>query len=61
MRAVSRVCWLTTLSSDSFGPRVRSRVQWVSMVVGKEPSQIMPTCAPPSERPGTVYLCVSMA
>ena len=44
-------------ASGTFGPRVRSRVQWVIMVVGNEPSQIMPTCAPPSDRPGTVSLC----
>ena len=43
-------------ASGSFGPRVRSRVQWVSSVVGKLPSQIMPTWAPPSERPGTASL-----
>jgi len=29
-------------SMESFGPRVRSRVQWTMLVVGKLPSQIMP-------------------
>ncbi len=47
--------------TDSFGPRVRSRVQWVSSEVGKLPSQIMPTCAPPSDRPGTVSRWVSIS
>ena len=53
-RAVSRVCFLTSRSSARPGPRLRSRAQCVSSVVGELASQIRPTWAPPSDRPQTV-------
>ena len=39
----------------------RSRPQCVSSVVGKLASQIVPTCAPPSPRPDTVFGCASIS
>ena len=54
------VCLRTTHSSGSRSPRVRSRVQWVSMKVGIEASQMMPTWAPPSARPSAARGCSSI-
>ena len=52
--AVSAVWRLTSQGTSKRSPRVRSRPQCINSVVGKLPSQIVPTCAPPSLRPGTV-------
>ena len=49
--AVSLVWRFTTNSSGRRSPRLRSRTQWVSIVVESEASQITPQCAPPSDRP----------
>ena len=43
---MSDVCFFTTHSSGSRSPRVRSRVQWVSMKVGWDESQMAPQWAP---------------
>ena len=49
-----RVCCSTMNSSGIVSPRVRSRVQRVSWVLGLEPSQMSFTCAPASARPTIV-------
>ena len=59
-RAVSRA-WRCTTNGRSRRAPSRSRVQCCSSVVGKLPSQIVPTCAPPSESPGTVCRWVSIS
>ena len=54
---MSRVWRFTTNSSGSFSPRVRSRVQCVSIDVGMLASQMIAQCAPPSDRPSTAFGC----
>ena len=53
-RAVSLVCRFTSVSNGNFGPRLRSRAQWISIQLGTLASTIEEQCAPPSDNPRMV-------